>query len=256
MSSRTKMLLAGAVAFAAVFALIIGGTVAFLVLRGGAGGGDRPTASATSIDTTVPATDPVPTPDPEITPTGEAEFCWYNAEEKRTSVDPSGRIAGGGLQMAVPQGIDWQHQTSLPYVPALDDVSVITTPVDENWVALMAVGGVVWQPGYEFPGTEKAAQRVVDCFAGSSGPWDSMVSKRHVESTTTEAVEIGGLSGHRTDAVLVFDQHKLTKTSGTILTAIVLDVPDGPALFFSDIPRENTNLQAKRDAAIQTLVVV
>src|SRR5699024_2755566 len=90
-------LLIGGIAFAIVFLLVVGTTVAYLVFRPGGGGapeaGTSPATESASV--TDAGTDGTET---SATPTEvEAERCW-TPEQERTSDNPSGKLRGGGLQ--------------------------------------------------------------------------------------------------------------------------------------------------------------
>src|SRR5699024_5029776 len=99
------------IAFAIVFLLVVGTTVAYLVFRPGGGGtpeaGTSPATESASV--TDAGTDGTET---SATPTEvEAERCW-TPEQERTSDNPSGKLRGGGLQ-DIPPAIYGQRGTPL-----------------------------------------------------------------------------------------------------------------------------------------------
>lgn len=254
---RAQPILVLALTFTAVLALILGGTIAYLVLRPTPGSGGPTAGTETRVDTTVPSTDDGATTDPAASGSAAAEFCWINTSMTKTSTSPSGRIRGGGIETALPSSFLVSREAVLP-LPAMDDLTIASSPVEgeENWVSVIAVGAVTWQPGFEYPGPEKAAQRMVDCISGSSAPWGTSVSKRHVENAKTEPVTIGGMQGYRSTATVVFDKSTLKTTNGSDLSAVVLDTPTGPALFYTEIPTGDAQLTEQMTTAMNSVVAV
>src|SRR5690625_7836753 len=95
--------------------MIVGLTVAYLVVRtstsGPVGGG----AATSESVTTGPASSG--TTEPEETTTSEATEarCW-SPEHERTSSNPSVRLRGGGLQFIPPSGFDICSTDTLVYL--------------------------------------------------------------------------------------------------------------------------------------------
>ena len=215
---RATPLLIGGIAFAAVFLLIVGGTIGYLVLRGD--GGDP------SSGGTTPATDPSSA---SATPTGEVEEerCWQPETMERAGDNPSGKLRGGGLQF-IPHAVYDQRQTPRG-VAYVNDAQGAYAQVEDGWYSGMFVGAVEWQPGIEYPGNEVASEKIVACYFAASIWGDT--EGRTLDDQVTEPVTIAGLPGYRTTATVNFAKAPMEKTSATSLTVIVLDTPQGPSVF-------------------------
>ena len=233
---RAGALLVGGIAFAIVFLLIVGLTVAYLVVRtstsGPVGGGAATSETVTTGPASSGTTEPETT-EPEETTTSEVTEarCW-SPEHERTSSNPSGRLRGGGLQFIPPAGFD--NRSTGTWVNFLNDAQTAHAPVEATWVSTLIVGKVEWQPGVEYPGEEEAAERLVDCLVSNANIWGD-TSERTLHEELTEPVTIAGMSGYRHRAVLKFGQHDLTKTDSTEIVAVVVATPDGPSAFISEI---------------------
>ncbi|MCT1386294.1 hypothetical protein M4D54_11775 [Brachybacterium sp. p3-SID1565] len=246
---RSNALLIGGIAFALVFLLIVGGTVAFLVFRSsggnGAGSGTGSTtvsdsASATTTEETASAT----TTPPETTPIEEERHCWSPVNE-RTSKNPSGRLRGGGLEITPPAIFDTRANTT--YLHFTTDAQTAMAPVEGSWVSSIGVGKLEWQPGVEYPGEKAAAERLVSCLYGNASIWGD-TSQRTLHDQVTEAVTIQGMPGYRSTAVLKFGKHNFTKTDSTRIDVVVLDTPEGPSVYSSEI---SIGVTEHEDAAAQ-----
>lgn len=234
---RGAVLLVGGIAFALVFLLIVGATVAFLVLRspgGGGGGGGTASGTITETTTTRPPeiTEPVTTttvPD-ETTPITEEEMCWSPMNE-RSSQNPSGRLRAGGIEIVPPDGFDTRMNRT--YLAFTTDAITASAPVEGDWVSSVGVGKIEWQPGVEYPGAKGASERLISCLFGA--PIWGDTSQRTLHDQVTEAVTIGGMPGYRTTAVLKFGKHSFTKTDSTRLEVVVLETPEGPSVYNSEV---------------------
>ncbi|HJB10402.1 MAG TPA: hypothetical protein H9786_07705 [Candidatus Brachybacterium merdavium] len=228
---RGGALLVGGIAFAIVFLMIVGLTVAYLVVRtstsGPVGGG----AATSESVTTGPASSG--TTEPEETTTSEATEarCW-SPEHERTSSNPSGRLRGGGLQFIPPAGFD--NRSTDTWVNFLNDTQTAHAPVEGTWVSTLIVGKVEWQPGVEYPGEEEAAERLVECLFSNDHIWGD-TSERALQEELTEPVTVAGMPGYRHRAVVTFGQHDLTRTDSTEIVAVVVATPEGPSAFISEI---------------------
>lgn len=217
-----RLLVVGAASFTLTLVLILAVVGAVIAVRGSSGEGDQTPSAATTSVSASPSSSQA------------AQYCWRNPRtSERTSEDPSGGIRAGGLEAKVPSG--WTSSSNAAVLPFLGDASVRTLPLEGDWVSLVVMAKVTWQPGTAYPGAETASRRYVDCSLSDTRQWDRSVPQRHVQSTRTEAVTIDGMHGYRTTAVLAFDRTTLRTARSTVLTAIVLDTPQGPAVYYSDI---------------------
>lgn len=237
MSPRTRTLVIGAVSFVAVFALIVGAAVVVVAVRlsgGQARGGGEPSESL-SVATTAPSTDgSASSASGSATPTETASFCWRNPDRTVTTGNTQERVQSAQISVAVPEG--WRPVPQSPLTFA-GDTDTIAADVEPDWISLISIGSVTWQTGYEYPGAEAAAQRILDCSVSDNSQWDGGTKKRHVEDAAGAPVEIDGMRGYKVTATLVFDQTRLTTTTGSYLTVIVLDTDSGPGVYYADIAR-------------------
>lgn len=246
---RGGALLAGGIAFAIVFLMIVGLTVGYLVVRtstsGSAGGAATTSQTAT--------TDAPPTETSEAATSEVTEARCWSPEPERTSSNPSGRLRGGGLQFIPPAGFD--NRSTDSQVDFLDDAQTAHAPVESSWVSTLTVGRVEWQPGVEYPGEEEAAERLVDCLVSNAYIWGD-TSERTLHDEITEPVTIAGMSGYRHSAVVKFGQHDLTKTDSTEIVAVVVDTPEGPSAFISEVAIGVTEHEEGAEAAYDSLTGV
>lgn len=236
----------GGLAFVPAFVLIVGTAVTYLAVRSG---DDGPAASSGSASASARRTS---SPGASAPASSAAAFCWTDPDPRRTSTHPPGRIRGGGVETTVPASSTAADGTG-SFLPAVDDTTGVIAPVDTDWAAQITVARVTWQPGQPYPGAQAAAQRMLDCTTGSSGPWEPAVAARHTENAAGAPVTIGGMHGDRATVTEVFDRSTLTRTAGSDIVAIVLD---GPALVFAEVPREDAALHEQEKAAEDALVAV
>jgi FlaG/FlaF family flagellin (archaellin) len=217
---------AGAITFVAVLALIVGGTLGVRALVGG--GSPGPTAGPT------PPASSTASESATASGSAEPEWCWDVDSDSaaRTSTNPEGRLRGGGLEFVAPSGFDELRSNS--WAPFTNDAQTATATVEDDWVSSLTVAQVVWQDGVEYPGAETASGRILDCMVSNVSLWDG-TSQRTLEDRVTTPVTIDGMSGYRTSGNLMFGTSDLTKTTGSALTVIVVDTPEGPSMFSAEI---------------------
>lgn len=244
---RGAALLIGALAFAVVFLLIVGVTVAYLVLRPGGNGGAVASPSAEvsqSADTPSPGTGEE-TDTASAAPTDvEEERCWRPETPERTSSNPSGTLRGGGLQFIPPAVYD-QRGTPVG-VSYADDLQGAQAQVEDTWYSTVFVGEIAWQPGIEYPGAEVASQKIASCFY-SANIWGE-TKGRSLDDEVTEPVTIAGLPGYRTTATISFAQSPMERTSATRLVVVVLETEQGPSVFGTETA---VGVEEHEDAAVE-----
>lgn len=257
---RGHPLLVGVLTFVVVFLLIVGATVAVQVFRSVSDPGPTASAEPTEADDEDPAaTDPAgedPDEDPAAASDDPArsegaepeEYCWYNMDAQRTSENPSGRLRGGGLEFAPPP--DFDERSNSTQVNFADDPQVAGAEAEDNWGSVIMVGAVTWQEGYEYPGEEIAAERILDCYIANSGVWGETTNRRP-ENREGEAVAVEGMDGYRSSADLMFrGRNPLENIDGAAITVVVLDTPEGPSMFVSEAA---IGVPEHEDAAVQAL---
>ncbi|MGP4978390.1 hypothetical protein [Brachybacterium tyrofermentans] len=241
---RGNALLLGGLSFSLVFLLIVGATVAYLVLRPGASSGpDSQSASSSASATSTDSESP--------TPTDAVEERCYTPEYERASTNPSGKLLGGGLQFIPPAVFDGRESDG----PAsfLNDTQVATALVEEGWISSITVGAVDWQPGVEYPGNEIASQKIAKCFF-TDGDWgDNRARERTWDEETTTPVTIAGMPGYTTRAIVNFGSDDLEKTDATEIVVVVLETEQGPSALALETAVGVTDHEEAADAALESL---
>jgi hypothetical protein len=229
-----------------VFLLIVGGTIGYLVLRGG--GGPTPGAATTSATETSSVSASA-----SETPTGvEEERCWTPESMERTSQNPSGKLRGGGLQFIPPSVFD---ERNTPYGAAyMNDTQGAYAEVEDGWHSGLIVGAVQWQPGVEYPGAEAASQKILSCYF-SANIWGD-TEGRTLDDEVTSPVTVAGIPGYRTTATVNFAKSNLELTDATSLTVIVLETPEGPSAFVQEIAVGVTEHEEASAEALESLTGV
>ena len=240
---RTASLLVGGIAFAAVFLLIVGGTIGYLVLRGG---GDPDPGAAT---TTATESSSVSESASETPTDVEEQRCWTPDPVERSSQNPSGKLRGGGLQFIPPGAFD-ERQT--PRGAAfMNDTQGAYAQVEEGWYSGLFVGAVEWQPGVEYPGAEVASQKIVSCYFSASIWGDT--EGRSLDDEVTSPVTVAGMPGYRTTATVNFAKSNLELTDATSLSVTVLETPEGPSAFVQEIAVGVTEHEEASAEALESL---
>lgn len=242
---RGSALIAGMIAFAVVFLLIVGGTVGFLVLRDSRSG---TTGTETSQAVETPTTETATPPTESV----EEERCW-TPEYERTSTNPSGRLRGGGLEFVPPS--DFTSRSNGTYASFVNDAQTATAPLEGDWVEVLTVGAVQWQPGIDYPGDKEASERILECMYADGYLWGN-TSERSLHDQTTVPVTIAGMPGYKTTATLEFGVDDLELIDATTITVVVVDTPEGPSVFISEIGAGMTEHEEAAQEAYDSLTGV
>ncbi|GAA1285226.1 hypothetical protein [Brachybacterium alimentarium] len=217
---RGGPLLVGVLSFALVFLLIVGATVAYLVLRpsGLGGAGEQTTTAHSSAASATGSASPEPT---EV-----VEQRCYSPEYERTSTNPSGKLRGGGLQFIPPA--EYSGRGSTGPASFLNDTQIARGEVEKNWYSSATVGLVQWQPGIDYPGNEAASQRIAKCLF-TDGSWGGKATERTWDDEVTKPVTVAGMPGYETTAVVNFGHDTLERTDATAILVVVLEADEGPS---------------------------
>ncbi|MFC0675963.1 hypothetical protein [Brachybacterium hainanense] len=252
-SGRGRALLYGGITFALVFLLIIGAVVGYLVVRsvtaGDPGGTAGTATSSSAVGTASASTTPVPTE--------EEQYCWPSGKQ-RTTRNPPGKLAGGGLQFDPPEIFSERTNANSGLYFTDDEAVAMGAVIPGTWWSSVTVGAVHWQDGYEYPGTEKAADRITDCLL-TAPVWGDMGSKTEA-NRKSEAVEIDGVEGHKVSLDYEFGKSDLAYPDGTKITAshlivIVVETENGPSFFAAEYPVGNAEHEAAVTEALTSLEV-
>jgi hypothetical protein len=239
-----RPLVIGGVVFVVVFTLIVGSTLAVLVVRDLRAGG--PVAGAHA-----PASSPASS-DPGSGGTTAAASCRQPGTITRSSHNPVGRLRGGGLEFAVPDGFDDVAPRS--YLALADDPQAASAQVETDWVSTLTVASLAWQPASDYPGPAGAADHLLDCMLADTSLWDGVTTVRTVLDRSGKEVTVDGMAGHRVDLTLAFSgETTLARTSATRITVVVVDTPQGPSVFASDVAVGVPEHERAADAAYASL---
>lgn len=238
-SSARRALTAGAISFLAVLVLIVGGTLGVEAALGGSGDPTPSPSAGSSDDGGQQST--------SASASAAPERCWYSPDgSTRTSENSGSTMRGGGLEFTAPEGFD-ERQASSP-LPFTDDAQMVLAKVEDDWYSTITVAELRWQDGVDYPGAEVASGRLMDCLLSDGSVWGG-TSQRTLEDRTTTKVTIDGMDGFRTSGDLMFGHSDLEKVTGERITMIVVDTPEGPSLFCSEVAIDiDDHVQAAEEA--------
>jgi hypothetical protein len=231
-----RPLIFGVLSFVVVFVLIVGGTTAYLVYR-------TSQTPAEPTPTAATPTDPSGTP----SPTEDETWCWYPSKPQRVSTNPEGKLRGGQLEIETPPGFtDRYNDTQYAFT---DDPQIALARAEPTWSSSFFVGAVQWQTGYEYPGAEAASTRIVDCMKSNSGMWGA-ATQRSEENREEQSVTIDGAQGYEITMDYMFSgKTGLETTEGSRIDVVVVDAPDGPSVYVSEVA---IGMDEHTDQAVET----
>lgn len=241
----------------AVVALVLSQTVFRSVLEE-----DPPTAYPTGPRSAEGQSEYVPDPeDPDIAPpppiftqapTVDCHVPEY-AEPPRSS---RGTIRGGDLEYTIPE--NWNFPWGSGSMPYMDQVNAQGRNVEGNWYSVVNLGRVVF-PDSEggYPGIERAAVAVFQCYATTSGVITHFGENPEVTDYRTEAMEVDGYPAWIVQATYNFEDPDMLKTSSaSIVTSIVVEGPNGPSALASDVAADHPDHVQELEQIIASLDVI
>ncbi|MDO5661634.1 MAG: hypothetical protein Q4G40_02975 [Brachybacterium sp.] len=260
--TRTLMLsvVIGTIAVVAVIALVLSQTVFRSVLDGGPTIADAPTEAP--ADRQGGGEEYIPDPDdPELAPPpplftqAPTTDCTVQPQHS-ASPQPSGKIRGGNLQFTIPNGWDvpWGNG-NLAY---MTDANGIGRNVEGYWYSVVNVGAVSWPDDEDggYPGTESAAVAIFQCYATSAGVIEFFGEEPDITDYRSEAITVDGESGWIVQATYHFEEDQLQTSNSSVVTAIVVETPDGPSALASDVAADHEDHVQGLEDMIDSLEVV
>lgn len=172
-----------------------------------------------------------------------------------TSPQTTGKVRGGGLQYTRPTDFDrsWGNG-NLSYV---EDVAGYGRHVEGNWYSVVSVARVAWpQDQGSYPGAEKAAVTIFQCYATSAGLIEQFGDQPEVTDYRSEATTVDGTAGWIVQATYHFENSTLKTTDQSVVTSIVVDTPGGPSVLVSDVAADHPDHVQDLDDIIASLEVV
>lgn len=200
---------------------------------------DTPTEAAPTSGKSQGKTEYIPDPnDPDLNPPPpiftQAPTTKCSVIPNQTqSPQPKGKVRGGGLEYTAPRG--WDFPWSQGDIAYVDDVAGMGRLVENNWYSVVTLGRATFpkdEGGY--PGDEKAAVAIFQCYATSAGVIDFFGEKPTVTDYRSEATTIDGHDAWIVQATYTFEKKRLDATNSSIVTSIIVDTPNGPSVVISD----------------------
>ncbi|WP_245822546.1 hypothetical protein [Brachybacterium avium] len=252
------VVLGGAVVLLAVIALVLSQTVFRSALDD-----PGPTAFPTSERSAEGRSEYVPDPEePEIAPPppiftqAPTTECTVPENTRAAPASGIGKIRGGDLEFTVPEswGAGW-ITSSLPY---LTEIGADARQVEGNWYSVVNLGRVTFgedEGGY--PGRENAAVAIFQCYATTAGVVSFFGDHPEVTDYRSEALTVDGEPAWIVQATYHFeDPEQLQSSSASIVTAIVVETPDGPSALASDVAADQPEHVQNLEDIIASLDVV
>ena len=241
----------------AVVALVLSQTVFRSVLDE-----DPPTAYPTGPRSAEGQSEYVPDPeDPDIAPpppifTQAPTMDCHVPDYVEPAPSTGSTVRGGDLQFTIPEGWDFPWgQGSMPYMA---EVNGQGRNVEDNWYSVVNLGRVTF-PDSEggYPGAERAAVAIFQCYATTSGVIDFFGENPEVTDYRTESTQVDGYPAWIVQATYNFENPDvLQSSSASIVTSIVVEGPDGPSALASDVAADHPDHVQGLEEIIASLEVV
>ncbi|WP_193104896.1 hypothetical protein [Brachybacterium sp. FME24] len=250
--------IASSVVLLAVIALVLSQTVFRSVLEE-----DDPTAYKTAERTGEGQTEYVPDPEePDIAPPPPiftekpTTNCTMPEDGTPAAKADPGTIRGGDLQYTVPE--TWEHPWGSSYLPYLTETDAQARVVEGSWFSVVNLGRVVWpedEGGY--PGLETAGVAIFQCYATTSGVVSYFGEHPEVTDYRSEATTVDGHPAWIVQATYHFEDPEILETSSaSVVTAVVVEGPNGPSALASDVAADQPEHVQELEDIIASLDVV
>lgn len=250
-----------------VLLVVVAVVLALTVLRPSGGSspeGPSPTAAQRPTDEERTAgeyvpegEDPTEDPTEQVThlpaPTAQCEF----PEQDQDGLASGPTRTSGELSFTVPDGwgseVDWD--AVLPYAT---DVESADQPADgvEGYYSVAQVGRVAWsdaQGGY--PGAEKAATAYLQCHLSRPEAADSYGEDPELSAFVSTSIEVDGHPGWIVRGTVAVPEDAAVTWSAVEIVAVVVDSPEGPAVFKASAATDDPQLTKDMQSMIDSLSV-
>lgn len=242
----------------AVIALVLSQTVFRSVLDEG-----DPTAFKTGDRTAGGQSEYVPDPeDPDLAPPPPiftekpTTDCTFPSDPGSPPSSDPGTIRGGDLQYTIPD--TWDYPWGSGDLPYMSEVNAQGRQVENSWFSVVNLGRVVWsdeEGGY--PGLEKAAVAIFQCYATTSGVLSHFGENPEVTDYRSEAMSVDGTAAWIVQATYHFEDPDMLETSSaSVVTSIVVETPNGPSGLASDVAADNPDHAQNLEDIIASLDVI
>ena len=259
--SRAGFIVLGVVAGVLMLLLVTGLILSQTVFRGvdleggNSPGPDGPVQNSPGEGEYVPdQNDPNIAPPPPMFTEAPTSSC-YIPPDQNAPVSSGDQIRGGDLQYTAPRTWDMDWDTSpLPYV---SEVGARARNVEGSWYSVVNVGRVEYPEDEGYPGLEDAAVDIFQCYATTSGVLVAFGEHPLVTDYRSVSTTVDGHEAWIVQATYHFeDPGYLDASSASVVTAIVVDTPNGPSALASDVAADVEEHRAELDQIIESLQVV
>ncbi|MBV7411396.1 hypothetical protein KRX56_01400 [Dermabacteraceae bacterium TAE3-ERU27] len=202
---------------------------------------------------TPPPDNPDETPPPPIFTTAPTKPC-YIPDDQESLGAREGTVQVGRLRATFPRFFDTGWSQSVGYMQRSFSSAAL---IEGNWYSAVTVGTVAWEPGEQFPGDKAAAEAIFQCYATSAGVYEEFGDDSLVTDYSSKAITVDGHPAWQVQAVYNFNSARLTTTSSSVVTAIVIDTGDGQhAALASDVAADVPGHREALNEVIARLKVV
>lgn len=199
--------------------------------------------------------DPDLAPPPPLFTQAPTSACTVPEMVDPPPADP-GTVRGGDLEYTIPDG--WDFDWGSGAMPYMTEVDAYGRNVEGSWYSVVNLGRVVYteaEGGY--PGLEPAAVDIFQCYATTSGVLGTFGENPEVTDYRTESTTVDGHPAWIVQATYNFeDPDALSTTSASVVTAIVVETPDGPSALASDVAADHEDHLAGLEEIIASLRVI
>jgi hypothetical protein len=160
-------------------------------------------------------------------------------------------ISGGDLTLPPVRGYNPLERQITSTFAFEDGVAAVGKPIEQQWIALYAVGGLPKANG--FADLEASADQVIDCMTGSPNFYRGFSGREDLER---ESIEVDGHDAYSITAEIRIDDPEVN-VDGDHAQVIVVDTGDDEhlGLYVSVVPIGNQKLISQQDAATGQLQV-
>ncbi|MGQ4517593.1 hypothetical protein ACUH96_04270 [Dermabacteraceae bacterium P13077] len=206
----------------------------------------------TGQEYTPPPDKPDETPPPPIFTTAPTKPCYHPPASYRAR-ESGDAVSVAGLTATYPDffGQSWGQE-----IGYLTDTVGRGAHVEGNWYSVVTLGRVVWEPGQAYPGDKQAAEAIFQCYATSAGVYEEFGDDSLVTDYSSSAITVDGHRAWKVQAVYNFNSQRLTTTSSSVVTAIIVETGDGRrAALVSDVAADVPGHRAALEEVISSLRV-
>lgn len=197
--------------------------------------------------------DPNLAPPPPIFTQAPSAPCTVLPQGSTTPQVP-GKVRGGALEYTLPS--TWTYEWTNGDLAYVSDAAGVGRHVEGNWYSVADLARVSWPKSEgSYPGAEKAAVTIFQCYATSAGLIEEFGDKPKVTDYRSEATTVDGHGAWLVQATYHFDNGSLKTTNQSVVTSLVVDTPGGPSVLISDVAADHPDHVTELRQIIASLTV-